>query len=467
MSTRRRLRTIVFSAAAPAALSLALLAGPVLFADQPEQKKPGQGAEKVDGAEPAAAGAAAAAQDRAKSDAPAADAAPAPEQSAKVSPEAKQVIEKIDAAYAGIKHLELAGTFSADLNAAGTERKESKAFTATFAAPNKFRHLMQDDILVGSTGEKAYAFMEARNLYTQAEAPKEKTGLQKMPEPIPQVIQMQNPGLMLAMVKSAAAELSSTFTDIAKAEDTKIGDDAAAYPTLRLTLPNKMVVTMLFHPETHLLRQARTDIKPMLEERGTPDVQNATLTVDYTTVKTNEGAAVKEEAFAWAPPKDARDLAEMAAADAGGGGGGGSAALEGKPAPDFTVKDMNDKAVALKDLKGKVVVLDVWATWCPPCRASLPHLDELYEQTKDKGVLVYAVNHQEEKGDVQAFVEQTKLKTPVLLDAKGTVAQAYKAEGIPQTMVIGKDGTVKKVIVGFEGEKTSKELKEAVEAAMK
>ena len=452
----RRLRTIVLSAAAPAALSLALLAAPLLFADQPAENKPPQAADKVEA--PPAPGAEAAA----------AETASAPEQSATISPEAKQVIDKIDAAYAGINRLELAGTFSADLNAAGTERKESKAFTATFAAPNKFRHLMQDDILVGSTGEKAYAYMEERNLYTQAEAPKEKTGLQKMPEPIPQVIQMQNPGLMLAMVKSAAAELSSTFTDIAKAEDTKIGDDAAAYPTLRLTLPNKMVVTMLFHPETHLLRQARTDIKPMLEDRGTPDVKNATLTVDYTTVKANEGASVKEEAFAWSPPKDARDLAEMAAAQAqGGGGAGGSAALEGKPAPDFTVKDMDGKDVALKDLKGKVVVLDVWATWCPPCRASLPHLDKLYEETKDKGVLVYAVNHQEEKADVQAFVEQTKLKTPVLLDEKGTVVQAYKAEGIPQTMVIGKDGTVKKVIVGFEGEKTSKELKEAVEAAMK
>src|SRR5829696_7334158 len=116
----RRLRMIVLSAAAPAALSLALLAGPALFADQPEQKKPGQGAEKVDGAEAAAAGAAAAAQDGPKPDA----APAAPEQSAKVSPEAKQVIEKIDAAYAGVQRLELAGTFSADFDAAGTERKE-------------------------------------------------------------------------------------------------------------------------------------------------------------------------------------------------------------------------------------------------------------------------------------------------------------------------------------------------------
>jgi len=264
------------------------------------------------------------------------------------------------------------------------------------------------------------------------------------------------------VVKSAAEELSGTFTDIKKVPDTKLDGDQHAYPTLLMTLPNRMVVTMLFHPETHLLRQARTDIKPMLEERGTPDVKNATLLVDYTTVKADDAAGVKDEQFAWAPPEGAREMAEEQAA-----AGGESSELEGKPAPAFSLKGMDDKAVSLKDLKGKVVVMDLWATWCPPCRASLPHLDKLYEETKDKGVLIYAVNVQEDKEDVAAFIKQTNLKTPVLLDADGGVSQAYKASGIPQTVVIGKDGTVKKVIVGFGGEPTAQELKQAVDKAMK
>ena len=446
MQTLPRLRTPLLSLSA---LSLALLAAAVAFADQPGAEKPQPAGASAPAAEPAA-------QD---------DAAPAPQQSASVTPEAKQVIDRIDAAYGAIKRLELAGTYSADLDAAGQQRKESKTFTATFAAPNKFRHLMQDDILVGSTGEKAYVYMESNKRYTQAEAPKEKAQLENMPEPIPQVIQMQNPALMLAVVKSAAAELSGTFADIKKVDDTKLAGDAAAYPTLLMTLPNRMVVTMLFHPETHLLRQARTDIKPMLEERGTPDVKNATLVVDYTTVKADDAAAVKDEQFAWAPPEGARDQAEMAAA--GGAPGGDPKELEGKPAPAFALKGMDDKTVSLKDLKGKVVVIDLWATWCPPCRASLPHLDKLHEETKDKGVAVFAVNVQEDKDDVQAFIKQTNLKSPVLLDADGAMSQAYKARGIPQTVVIGKDGAVKKVIVGFGGEPTAQELKQAVEQALK
>jgi thiol-disulfide isomerase/thioredoxin len=113
------------------------------------------------------------------------------------------------------------------------------------------------------------------------------------------------------------------------------------------------------------------------------------------------------------------------------------------------------------------VVLDMWATWCPPCRASLPHLDKLYQSVKDKGVNVFAVNLQEEQEDVEKFVKTTKLTVPVLLDKDGAVAQSYKASAIPQTVVIGKDGKVTKVFVGFGGEETAKEMKEAVEKAMK
>src|SRR5438105_14116089 len=135
MQTLPRLRN---SLIVRAGLSLALCAGALAFADQPEVKqKKGEGSpadlpapavptEKVD----------ASAQGQ------------TPDVKAKVTPEAKQVIDQVDAAYAKIQKLELGGTFSADLDAAGTTRKESKTFTATYAAPNKFRHFMQHDIRV-------------------------------------------------------------------------------------------------------------------------------------------------------------------------------------------------------------------------------------------------------------------------------------------------------------------------------
>lgn len=462
MTLAHRLRSLML-AAVPAALCAALVVAPPFSrADQPADKDAPAKAGRPDGFPDAAAEAAATAADAEKGAQPAA----AP-QAAKVSPEAKKVIEQVDAAYGKLKSLELAGTFSGDISAAGEERRESKKFTASFSAPNKFRHAMDEDILIGSTGDKAYAYLQNRNLFAQADASKDKAELERLPEPIPQVMQMQNPSLMLAVVKSAASQLSESFADIQKTDDIQL--DGAAFQALKMTLPNRIVVTMLFHPETHLLRQARADIKPMLEQRGTPDVKQAVLTVDYTTVTPD--AAVKEDQFAWAPPRTARDIAEVKQAEAGAAAAAGddspASDLEGKAAPDFKLNDMEGKAVSLKDLKGKVVVLDMWATWCPPCRASLPHLDKLYAEVKDKGVNIYAVNLQEDKEDIAQFIKTTNLKTPVLLDTDGAVAQAYKASAIPQTVVIGKDGKVAKVFVGFSGEETAREMKAAVEKAMK
>ena len=93
--------------------------------------------------------------------------------------------------------------------------------------------------------------------------------------------------------------------------------------------------------------------------------------------------------------------------------------LAGKPAPAFSLTGMNGKVVSSESLKGSVYVLDFWATWCPPCVASLPHLDGIYKDFKDKGVKFFAVNEQEDKPTIQKFVSDTKLGIPVLMDSDG------------------------------------------------
>ncbi len=112
------------------------------------------------------------------------------------------------------------------------------------------------------------------------------------------------------------------------------------------------------------------------------------------------------------------------------------------------------------------VLVDFWATWCGPCRHALPHLDELHQATREKGVKVYALNLKEAAPDVRQFVDRTKLQAPVLLDAEGKTADAYKVRGIPHTVVVGKDGRVKKVFVGFGGEATARQIRKAVDEAL-
>jgi thiol-disulfide isomerase/thioredoxin len=119
----------------------------------------------------------------------------------------------------------------------------------------------------------------------------------------------------------------------------------------------------------------------------------------------------------------------------------------------------------LSDFKGSVVVVDFWATWCGPCVASLPHLDALSAEMSDKGVRVLAINFRETDQQVKTFVEKKKLSLSVLMDRDGAVGKKYAVTGIPQTVVIGRDGVVRKVIVGFGGDDS--EVRRAVEQAMK
>jgi thiol-disulfide isomerase/thioredoxin len=141
--------------------------------------------------------------------------------------------------------------------------------------------------------------------------------------------------------------------------------------------------------------------------------------------------------------------------------------LEGKPAPAFTLKGLDGQEVSLESQKGQVVVLDFWATWCGPCVASLPKLDEMAKQKASDGVRFYAINIQEEQDKVAKFVKEKGWSLPVLLDSDASVAQSYKAQAIPMTVVIGKDGVVKNVFIGFDPNGGEAQLSSAIDAANK
>jgi thiol-disulfide isomerase/thioredoxin len=125
-------------------------------------------------------------------------------------------------------------------------------------------------------------------------------------------------------------------------------------------------------------------------------------------------------------------------------------ALLGKPAPAFTTTDLEEKPIDLAKHLGKdVVMLDFWATWCGPCVKAMPDVDGVAKKFKDKGLVFYAVNCGEDIETIKAFLAQAQLDPMVALDMKGEIGPLYKVEGIPQTVLIGKDGKVQVVHVGF------------------
>lgn len=126
----------------------------------------------------------------------------------------------------------------------------------------------------------------------------------------------------------------------------------------------------------------------------------------------------------------------------------------GAAAPDFTLKDLDGEEVSLSDLKGKVVYLDFWATWCPPCRAALPHTQELSasDDAKEGELVVLAVDQREDIPTIRRFMLDQDYSFRVLLDSDGAVGDQYGVTGIPQFVVIDHEGKVAWHAVGFSGE---------------
>ncbi len=124
--------------------------------------------------------------------------------------------------------------------------------------------------------------------------------------------------------------------------------------------------------------------------------------------------------------------------------------MEGQPAQDFTLETLEGgKAVKLSDLKGKVVLLDFWATWCGPCRGWLPIVAKAHRDYEAKGLVVYAVNEREPEVKVREYLTRQKLDIPVLMDLSGNVGQMYRANSIPLSVIVGRDGNIVRVLLGL------------------
>ncbi len=141
------------------------------------------------------------------------------------------------------------------------------------------------------------------------------------------------------------------------------------------------------------------------------------------------------------------------------GRGNYSAVLAGSPAPEFTAMSLDGRPVALSELDGKVVLLNVWATWCPPCRFEMPSMQRLQESIDDDDFVVLAVSVDAAEpgqpdafgrvaGDVPEYIAENGYTFTVWHDPPGTIQRTYQTTGVPESFLIGRNGVIYKKVAG-------------------
>jgi thiol-disulfide isomerase/thioredoxin len=133
----------------------------------------------------------------------------------------------------------------------------------------------------------------------------------------------------------------------------------------------------------------------------------------------------------------------------------------GSLAPDFTLNTLDNRAVKLSQFRGKPVLINFWATWCPPCEAELPMLQQTYQANQDK-LVILGVNMREDADTVAGRVDKAGLKYPVVLDGNGDVTNRYQVRVFPTSLFIDKNGIVQRIILGPLTEDTIRSALERV-----
>jgi peroxiredoxin/outer membrane lipoprotein-sorting protein len=382
---------------------------------------------------------------------------------------ATQILDQTTKTYAQLQslRLEVRSEMTAVMGSSGNEIRSTQKTTQRALAmrPNYIRLTAQYDQLDMTSGEIGI-FCDGKDLY------------------------MQNPSFQQTLKKAAPKTLRDIYTDenLQQANYMMAGLDPiylmaygdwrkmAGQPRLvkrerlgnravyRLSMPIKL--PQMFQSLFQSLQgvSARTSAYQILwigvQDRliwqsqvviNLPDKQlpiSMRFTERYTRQELNP--RLQPTAFAYKPPQGYEIVSEFKMPDFAGE----TSALKGQPAPEFALKDLQGKEVRLADYKGKIIVLNVFAHWCGPCRQEAPELEkDLWQAYKARDVVVLGVAtwaRDNPTKRAEEFAREFKLTFPVLVDAENKVAEMYKVSGVPTTFIIDREGVVRELVVGAD-----------------
>ncbi len=355
---------------------------------------------------------------------------------------AEQVVEKMARAFRAVKTYQATGATMVEQQARGRTQRREFSFELRLRRSDRFYFktlLEQGGFLAAWDGKTGWVYAIHENQYQKYEGLAGPEQFIEVAIPVTAIAWLPltyTRGLLAADPKSAI------LSGVARTE-LRTGEAPQTY-ILTLYRQGGPVVELLVGQQDFMLQSAFFDLTAVIRRdaaennRTLPEGFKATVTVTY--AKPTRDKVVDNEAFTFTPPQGAELVTEF-----------GPQPLAGKPAPDFTLTSLSGQQARLSELRGRVVLLDFWATWCPPCRVSMPHLEKLRQEFAQKGLTVLGVTT-EDADTVEPFIREHKITFPILLDPDGVAARAYRVTAIPRSLIIDREGKVHADLTGWGGE---------------
>ena len=356
--------------------------------------------------------------------------------SGRVDAEAAAIVQRFCQYIQGLSSFSVDVTVSMSGSVGTMRLSNSEMLRLSVARPNRMSVDYRTGVVplsVVSDGTRLYTYLAQYNQYVIEEAPERWTELFESARPAAKVLEMKIP-LVESILREDSYE--AFMKDVVGGE--KVGEEeieGVKCHHLKFSQAQMDWEIWLTKGEKPLIRK----IVPKLSSLG----QSSEMWWRFDNWRFDKAAA---DEFKIVTAVGAEQVAQFYAASQEP-----PHPMVGEQAKNFDLALLGGEKMELGAHKGKdIVVLDFWATWCRPCQVSLPKTMQIIEQFKGKGVVFYGVNLREQEGQIREFLEKAGLKFTVALDRAGETADAYRVEGIPHMVIVGKQGKVQSVHVGAD-----------------
>lgn len=363
-------------------------------------------------------------------------------------PDGKSLVDEVSRTYRGLDQYDFAGTVTLRVNANGTQQSFDIPMRVAHQKPGhehvEMRHPMMG-VMVVSDGAHTTTWLAQTNRYVTRDVTPPPDSLGNAAPAGSPIARYFNLGSNMKSARVTGeqripvggATADTWVLEVVPDAATAMGGDSTA----------SAVSTLWIDKTRHVVLRDSTHIHSSHSPMG-GGVLDMTQTIAISQARVNE--PVPDTLFAFHAPEGAQQAADPSQL----AGGAPTTNLTGQQAADFTLKDTLGRPHKLSAYRGKVVMLDFWATWCGPCRIEMPTVQKLSREFRVKGLVTFAVNVGETVAKVKPFLVKNGYTMSVLLDPDQAVAANYQASAIPTLVIIGRKGDIVAYFTGVHDEDT-------------